>query len=83
MGFGGPLCPWKFPPPHTGVRDPDRLTRSESLYRLRYPGRRIYIYIYIYIYRWMDGWMMDIEVRNIGPGLPVLNIMTACILCNV
>ena len=34
----------------TGFRSPDRPSRSESLYRLRYPGPQIlYIYIYIYI----------------------------------
>jgi hypothetical protein len=26
------------PPPHTGIRSPDRPARSESLYRLSYPG---------------------------------------------
>ena len=28
----------------TGIRSPDRLARSESLYRLSYPGRRLRIY---------------------------------------
>jgi hypothetical protein len=36
-----PLSPsgrvWKISPP-TGIRSPDRSVRSESLYRLRYPG---------------------------------------------
>jgi len=27
--------------PHTGFRSPDRSARSESLYRLRYPGPQI------------------------------------------
>jgi hypothetical protein len=31
----------------TGIRSPDHPVRSESLYRLRYPGP-LYIYIYIY-----------------------------------
>jgi len=34
--------------PPTGIRSPYRPARSESLYRLSYPGS-IYIYIYIYI----------------------------------
>jgi hypothetical protein len=29
----------KVSPPHTGIRSPDRQARSESLYRLSYPGR--------------------------------------------
>ena len=28
----------KIPPPPTGIRSPDRPSRSQSLYRLRYPG---------------------------------------------
>ena len=27
----------------TGIRSPDRPARSESLYRLRYPGHQIYV----------------------------------------
>jgi hypothetical protein len=27
-----------------GIRSPDRATRSESLYRLRYPGRQFYFH---------------------------------------
>jgi hypothetical protein len=46
----------------TGIRSPDLPARSESLYRLRYPGSHIYVcmvcvYIYmcicIYIYIYM------------------------------
>ena len=47
----------------TGIRSPDRPARSESLYRMRYPGppqillgsvnMYIYIYIYIYIYKYI------------------------------
>jgi len=32
----------------TGIRSPDRLARSESLYRHRFAIIHIYIYIYIY-----------------------------------
>jgi hypothetical protein len=31
----------------TGIRSPDLPARSESLYRLRYPGSCLVIYIYI------------------------------------
>ena len=35
----------------TDIRSPNRLARSESLYRPSYPGRpTIYIYIYLFIY---------------------------------
>jgi len=30
----------KSPPPPPGVRSPDSVARSDSLYRLRYPGPR-------------------------------------------
>jgi hypothetical protein len=33
-------CGKSRPPPPTGIRSPDRSARSESLYRLSYPGRR-------------------------------------------
>ena len=32
----------------TGIRSPDRPARSESLYRLSYPGSLIGIYLFIY-----------------------------------
>ena len=35
--------------PLAGIRSPDRPARSESLYRLSYPGSHV-IYIYIYVY---------------------------------
>jgi hypothetical protein len=31
--------------PHTGIRSPDRPYRSESLYRLRYPGPKVSSYV--------------------------------------
>jgi sensor histidine kinase YesM len=34
----------------TRIQSPDRPARSESLYRLSYPGPHIYIYMYIYNY---------------------------------
>jgi hypothetical protein len=39
----------KISPP-TGIRSTERPGRSESLYRLSYPGTHTHIYIYIYIY---------------------------------
>jgi hypothetical protein len=44
----------------TGIRSLDRPTRSESLYRLCYPGPHlgpfmyIYLFIYVFIYLLMD-----------------------------
>jgi hypothetical protein len=32
----------------TGIRSPDCPARSESLYRLRYPGPQVSLYLYIY-----------------------------------
>jgi hypothetical protein len=34
---------------HTGIRSPDRPARSESLYRLSYPGPRTYEYVEYYL----------------------------------
>ena len=47
--------------PPTEFRSPDRPARSESLYRLRYPGPRIYAYIYLYLYR-----LVIREVKNLN-----------------
>ena len=39
----------------TGIRSPDRPARSESLYRLSYPGRpRKFIRLIKYYYNWQD-----------------------------
>jgi hypothetical protein len=50
----------------TGIRSPDRLTRSESLYRLRYPGpqgREILRFAAVFV-----GEVKAIIIR--GKGLP-------------
>jgi hypothetical protein len=53
---GGPVWTGVKILAHTGIRSPNRPARSESLYRLRYPGAYIYIYIYIYREKERDSW---------------------------
>ena len=49
----------------TGIRSPDRPARSESLYRLSYPGP--WSYRAYFVYTWL--WRLDIKVDLAQKGL--------------
>ena len=57
----------KSRPPPTGIRSPDRPARSESLYRLRYPGRNItyLLYFYLNIYTNLDDTPFGAETCSV------------------
>ena len=72
----------KSPPPPTGIRSPDRPARSESLYRLRYPGPQTVPNVYCSVHlvgkpegkiplgrprrRWVDNIRMDLQELGCG-----------------